>query len=48
LISLTVDGQKIEQLDRADRCGLVGKHRDAEVAANKGMCNLSLLTDGIP
>src|SRR5882724_4966925 len=48
LISLTVDGQKIEQLDRADDAVWLGKHRDAEVAKQMDVQVYRLLTDGIP
>jgi hypothetical protein len=48
LISLTVDGQKIEQLDRADNAVWLGKHRDAEVAKQIDVQIYRLLTDGIP
>jgi len=48
LISLTVDGQKIEQLDRADNAVWLGKHRDAEVAKQMDVQVYRLLTDGIP
>ena len=48
LISLTVDGQKIEQLDRADDAVWLGKHRDAEVAKEMDVQVYRLLTDGIP
>jgi|HubBroStandDraft_1064217.scaffolds.fasta_scaffold00560_26 hypothetical protein len=48
LISLTVDGLKIEQLDRADDAVWLGKHRDAEVAKEMDVQVYRLLTDGIP
>jgi hypothetical protein len=48
LISLTVDGQRIEQLDRADDAVWLGKHRDAEVAKQMDVQVYRLLTDGIP
>ncbi|HWX33693.1 MAG TPA: hypothetical protein VNZ53_40480 [Steroidobacteraceae bacterium] len=48
LISLTVDGQKIDQLDRADDAIWLGKHRDTEVAKQMDVQVYRLLTDGIP
>jgi hypothetical protein len=48
LISLTVDGQKIDQLDRADGAIWLGKHRDTEVAKQMDVQVYRLLTDGIP
>jgi len=48
LISLTVDAQKIEQLDRADDAIWLGKHRDTEVAKQMDVQVYRLLTDGIP
>ena len=48
LISLTVDGQKIDQLDRADSAIWLGKHRDSEVAKQMDVQVYRLLTDGIP
>jgi hypothetical protein len=48
LISLTLDGQRIEQLDRADHALWLGKHRDAEVAKQMDVQVYRLLTDGIP
>jgi hypothetical protein len=48
LISLTVDGQKIEQLDRTDDSIWLGKHRDVEVAKQMDVQVYRLLTDGIP
>ena len=48
LISLTVDGQKIDQLDRADDSIWLGKHRDTEVAKQMDVQVYRLLTDGIP
>jgi hypothetical protein len=48
LISLTVDGQKIDQVDRADDAIWLGKHRDSEVAKQMDVQVYRLLTDGIP
>jgi hypothetical protein len=48
LMSLTVDGQKIDQLDRADDAIWLGKHRDTEVAKQMDVQVYRLLTDGIP
>ena len=48
LISLTVDGQKIEQLDRADDAVWLGKRREAEAAKQMDVQVYRLLTDGIP
>lgn len=48
LVSLTVDGRKIDQLDRADGAVWLGKHRDAEVAKQMDVQVYRLLTDGIP
>jgi hypothetical protein len=48
LISLTVDGQKIEQLDRADNAVWLGKHRETEVAKQMDVQVYRLLSDGIP
>jgi len=48
LISLTVDGQRVEQLELADDAVWLGKHRDAEVAKEMDVQVYRLLTDGIP
>jgi hypothetical protein len=48
LISLTVDGQKIDQVDRADDSIWLGKHRETEVAKQMDVQVYRLLTDGIP
>jgi hypothetical protein len=48
LIALTVDGQKVEQLERADGAVWLGKHRDVEVAKQMDVQVYRLLTDGIP
>ena len=48
LISLTVDGQPIDPLDRADDAIWLGRHRDAEVAKQMDVQVYRLLTDGIP
>ena len=48
LISLTVDGQEIEQPDRADSALWLGKRRDTEVAKQMDVQVYRLLTDGIP
>ena len=48
LISLTVDGQLIEPLDRADDALWLGKRRDTAVAKQMDVQVYRLLTDGIP
>jgi hypothetical protein len=48
LISLMVDGQTIDQLDRAADAVWLGKHRDTEVAKQMDVQVYRLLTDGIP
>jgi hypothetical protein len=48
LISLIVDGKKVDQLDRADDAIWLGKHRDTEVAKQMDVQVYRLLTDGIP
>jgi hypothetical protein len=48
LISLSLDGRKVEQVDRADSAIWLGKHRDAEVAKQMDVQVYRLLSDGIP
>jgi hypothetical protein len=48
LVSLTLDGQKIEQADRPDNAVWLGKRRDAEVPQQLDIQVYRLLTDGIP
>jgi hypothetical protein len=48
LISLTLDSQRIEQLDRTDDAIWLGKRRDAEAAKQMDVQVYRLLTDGIP
>jgi len=48
LISLTLDGQKIEQPDRADDAVWLGKRRDAEIGKQMDVQVFRLLSDGIP
>src|ERR1700722_2397909 len=48
LVSLTLDGQKIEQADRPDNAVWLGKRRDAEVAQQLDIQFYRLLSDGIP
>jgi hypothetical protein len=48
LVSLSLDGQKVEQADRPDNAVWLGKRRDAEVAQQLEIRVYRLLTDGIP
>ena len=48
MISLTVDGQPIEPLDRADDALWLGKRRDTAAAKQMDVQVYRLLTDGIP
>ncbi|HEY2683412.1 MAG TPA: hypothetical protein VGI93_07890 [Steroidobacteraceae bacterium] len=48
LISLSLDGRKLEQVGRADSAIWLGKHRDVEVAKQMDLQVYRLLADGIP
>ncbi len=48
LVSLTVDGQKMDQVDRADSAIWLGRHRDTEVAKEMDVQVYRLLSDDIP
>ena len=48
LVSLNLDGQKVEQADRPDDAVWLGKRREAEVAQQLEMQVYRLLSDGIP
>jgi hypothetical protein len=48
LVSLSLDGRKVEQAERPDNTVWLGKRREAEVAQHLGIQVYRLLSDGIP